>query len=117
MTATTTSAAHLIEKVKSLGLELVVDGQELRLRGPSHLMDADLVTMLKASKAELLEMLSTPEPAASFCIPDDCCPGCSTIWRTSKGRWLFTGRDDDVRKNDPGAVLIVRADGGCGHGR
>ena len=59
---------------------------------------------------------TTPIDTQAFRIPDDCCPGCVTVWRTGSGRWIFTGPDDDLRQGDPDAVRVMRAAGGCIHG-
>lgn len=52
------SAAALIEQVRSMGVQLWVDGVNLRFRAPQGVLDADLKAQLSAAKSDLIAELN-----------------------------------------------------------
>lgn len=52
------SAAGLIEQVRSMGVQLWVDGANLRFRAPQGVLDAELKAQLSAAKSDLIEELN-----------------------------------------------------------
>ncbi len=54
------SALSILAEFEAQGVELVVDGDKLRWRGPKLVMTPDAIETLKRHKAELIEALQTP---------------------------------------------------------
>jgi hypothetical protein len=68
------TAADLIRRARSAGVELFAEGLELRFRAPVGAMTPDLHAALAADRAEILALLagppaSDPEPPASAPAP------------------------------------------------
>ena len=56
---------QVLDEVAARGLRLTVSGEDLRLQGPQQRMDPELVSRIRAVKAELVRHLSAPEPAST----------------------------------------------------
>ena len=52
------SAVDLIDQARRVGVQLWVDGENLRFRGPRGVMGADLKAQLSAAKADVIAELT-----------------------------------------------------------
>ena len=54
------SAAELLSRLRALGVQLRIDGGELRVSAPKGVLTAELREQLTAAKVELTELLQSP---------------------------------------------------------
>ncbi|RUP03633.1 MAG: amino acid adenylation domain-containing protein [Mycobacterium sp.] len=91
------SAAGLIERVRNLGVQLWVDGANLRFRAPQGVLDAELKAQLSAAKSDLIaelnretEVLRAPQDRFEpFPLTD--LQAAYSVGRTSAFRWGGVG--------------------------
>jgi hypothetical protein len=60
------SARTLLRHLRAQGVSLAVDGADIVFDGPVEVLTDDLVTRLRAVKAELLAALGPPPPVAAW---------------------------------------------------
>ena len=58
------SASALLAQLKEAGVSVEAEGGNLRLKGPKGVLGNEVLTELRANKAELLDALKTP-PAST----------------------------------------------------
>ena len=87
------TAAALLARLTGLGVSAEVDHGALRLR-PASVIPPDLLAEVRASKAEVLALLTPPPPVDLGELPAGPCPVCGggQWWRLSvlsggPGRW------------------------------
>jgi len=93
------SAATLVEETTSLGIDLWVEGSELRYRGAKRVVTPDLLDRLKESKPEIVALLSEP-PAEDAIIK-------STAQVFELAREHFDTRPFDPREHPPPPGMIA----------
>jgi hypothetical protein len=56
------SASSVLTRLRQAGVEIAVADGQLKLKGPKSALNEDVLNELRAIKAELLKLLSAPEP-------------------------------------------------------
>ena len=101
------SAAALLNRLRALGMEMIAEGDDLRLRGRGQPLTPDLRYQVRASKRELIALLTTGGGVRSLC-----CPGCGRIdylplddaWRRC---WVCGQRWGPATTADPGDLTYL----------
>lgn len=101
------TAAALIDTVRRLGIELIVEGATVRVRGPRDCLSPSLIESLRQHKHELRSLLEL-ETLIARNAPGRC--PCCTVWWVpgSPGCWMFTAPDFDLSTFLPGSTLLAR---------
>lgn len=58
------SASTVLTRLKQAGVEIAVADGQLKLKGPKSALNEDVLSELRAIKAELIKLLSATEPAS-----------------------------------------------------
>ena len=59
------TANETLLEAQNLGIEVAANGEQLHIKAPTGVMTLELQGALKAHKADILYLLSLPEPAQS----------------------------------------------------
>ena len=96
------STLALLETVRSYGIELTADGDQLRYRAPKGIMTPGLFAQIQEHKAEILALLQDASKALLGTVGrhGTPCPQCGDTWQwpTVAGEWICSwcvaGRPD-----------------------
>ena len=86
------SSLAFLQTLRSYGIELTADREQLRYRAPKGVMTPALLTQIQAHKAELLALLREPAANTTDRVGrhGDPCPQCGETWQwpTAAGTWV-----------------------------
>jgi len=101
---------EVLQEVEARGLRLTVAGADLRLQGPQQRMDPELVSRIRAVKAELVSHLSAADPAERE-PADRADPEPAGYPLTLLQRAFLIGRGDSVEMGNVASHIYHEIDG------
>lgn len=64
------SAAAIVDEARRRGVDLIADGDRLRVEAPAGVMTPDLLEALRACKPDIIATLRAPSPAKQMARPE-----------------------------------------------